>query len=102
MTDLVKEKLDFLLDRSFRNDRDDTILDITDRVEGLDSMATEAMRVCSMLEWEQPLFYGEDWFGFNRTRRHLPVYATSDGRKSPTGGTGNTTLHFRRVMDEGL
>lgn len=102
MTNLVKEKLDFLLDRTFRDDRDDSILDITDRVENLDAMATEAMRVCSMLAWEQPLFYGDDWFGFNRTRRHLPVYATSDGRKSPTGGTGNTTLNFRRVMDEGL
>ena len=102
MRENVKKMYDFLLERSFRENRSDKIIDITDLVEGKSEYETQVIRLREMLKNEGTLIYEEDVFGFNRTVKNLPKYNCKDGKKSRTDSTGNITVNFKGAIEKGF
>lgn len=70
-------------------------------VEGMTPMQMDAYMLKFMLETENPTLLEGDIFGFNRTVIGVP-YAEIDGKKIRSGGAGNITIGYGRVLSEGM
>ena len=96
MTDRVKERLAFLKKREYRDLRDQSELDITEEAEPLSPSKRRVLRFTTAVNREIPVFYGEDWFGFNRHAAKLPE------EHSTRYFFGNITPDYETVLREGF
>ncbi|MBQ9760638.1 MAG: pyruvate formate-lyase [Clostridia bacterium] len=97
MTELVKRQLDLLRSREYRNARVDVKRDVAYAVpEQLSPIMQSADRFCAALAEQEPLFHGEDLFGFNRYTKELCT-------PMPVGAHfGNLTVDYPTVLAGGL
>lgn len=104
MTNAVREYLNALNERQYRNRRAPGGLDITDKVGkySLCDCEVVAIRVEEMLANEKPLLLPNDRFGFFRYQRRLPVYTLADGQVSTEQFPGNVTPNYAAMMKKGF
>ena len=95
MTEKVKESLAFLLDRSYRENRDQTEIDMRAETENLSLDERRVLIFQRAMQEEKPVFYPNDIFGFNRYRRYLP-------NAGFWCGFGNLTLDFATYLQKGF
>ncbi len=93
MTERVTERLAFLRARSYRDTRGDSLPTLPLPPDECPDAALSARLFAAACDAEQPVFYGEDFFGFNRFQKR-----TVRG----LGGFGNITVDFESYLAEGL
>lgn len=76
-------------------------MNVGSAVDGMSLFESDAYMLNFMLEKEEPLLIEDDIFGFNRTVKHVP-FAEYDGKWLRSGGTGNVTVNYARVLESGM
>lgn len=101
MTELVRKHYELLKAKEYRKERRDVDMNVGKMADGLNEYARDAYLFDFMLKAEKPKLYDGDIFGFNRTVKGLP-YIDFDGKRIRTGGTGNITPAYGKILAEGL
>ena len=102
MTDRVKKRLEFLLDKNYRKVRVKGGDDITEMLDKFSAMDRPAQRFIYALEKEKPVFHGEDdIFGFNRYNENFPKDRTI-WLGDFVEPFGNATVDYETVLEKGL
>ncbi len=102
MTERVRKRLEYLLDKEYRKVRVEGGEDITEMLNKFSSMERPAKRLIYALEKEQPVFHGEDdIFGFNRYNEKFPKDATI-WLGDFVEPFGNATVDYETVLEKGL
>ena len=104
MTEAVKSYLNILQNRSYRKKRIVSSIDISEAVRGYDMSdpRLNTARFDALVSREIPVLLPDDIFGFHRHQADYPTYTLNDGTKSTTGGRGNITPNYARVIGKGL
>ncbi len=104
MTQAVKDYLQILNQREYRNLRTDGNIDISTLINGLSSFDIEIPCVSfeEMLKNEQVILYPNDRFGFHRSQRKIPFFINGKGKKARAGGQGNITPNYARLIAQGF
>ncbi len=104
MTEAVRKYLNILQDRAYRNARVKCSIDISELVRDLDMSdpRLNTIRFEALVSRELPVLLPDDIFGFHRHQANYPTYTLCDGTKSTTGGRGNITPNYARVIGKGL
>ncbi len=93
MTELVKQQLNLLRARDYRNCRVDTPLDLTFFACFTPDMDGEAALIRYAIDCEEPVFHGHDLFGFNR---YCKAAIPQKGR------FGNAVIDYPNILKKGL
>ena len=101
MTERVKKHYELLKNKSYKKIRREIDLNVGRAVEGMNLFESDAYFLNFMLEKEEPHLIEDDIFGFNRTVIGYP-YACYDGKKLRSGGTGNVTINYAKVLESGM
>ena len=101
MTERVQKHYDLLKSKEYRKVRRDLDMNVGSVVEGMNLYESDAYMLAFMLEKEEPHLIENDFFGFNRTVKKTP-FAEVDGKRIRSGGTGNITPNYARVLSTGM
>ena len=101
MTEIVRKHYEFLKSKEYRKVRRDLDMNVGSVVEGMNLYESDAYMLAFMLEKEEPHLIENDFFGFNRTVKKTP-FAEVDGKRIRSGGTGNITPNYARVLSTGM
>lgn len=101
MTDHVRQMKDFLLDRSYRQRRRTSVPDLRQAVTGKNEYQIAQLYLAGMLEYEEPVIYEHDIFGFNRSFTGN-AECDVDGVCAYPGRPGNITVNYNLLIDRGL
>lgn len=96
MTSTVSAQLEYLLKREYRTRRIPGGENITQKQDGFSEMMRVAHRFAYSLDLEEPVFHGDDRFGFNR---HAAEIALDDYIPSLFG---NVTVDYESALELGL
>ena len=96
MTERVKKQLELLKKREYRKLRGELPVTMATEEKGeLSDMEYFTFYLETVLREETPRFYGDDIFGFYRSKSKLPNY------KGPLAG-GNVTVDYKTFLEVGL
>ena len=96
MTPAVSQQLAYLHKREYRTHRVPGGENITELNKDKSPVLRSALRLAHALDHEEPVFHGEDRFGFNR---HAAKTAVDDGIP---GVFGNVTIDYESALEFGL
>lgn len=103
MTQNVKDFLQVLKKRDYRQLRREMEMDVTEETAGKNPYETDAILFRTMLEQESPLILEHDTMGFNRTLRSVPFYCDSNGnRASSDVKRGNLIPDYGFALQKGF
>lgn len=102
MTERVERMRELFRKREYRQMRSTQVLDFGNEIAETDEYGLFAAYLGKVLEREEPLFYGEDWFGFHRSYAKHAV-CRKDGKDIIfTHIPCNVTPDYSLLMDQGL
>ena len=101
MTERVKKHYELLKSKKYRSVRHELDMNVGDAVDGMSLLESDAYMLKFMLDREEPHLIEDDIFGFNRTVKSTP-FAEYDGKRLRSGGTGNVTINYGRVLENGM
>ena len=99
MTQRVKNMLEFLRKRQYRDDREDIVIDITQKCQNLGFDRIQAIYLRESLEHSKCIIYDGDIFGFNKSFKGYPI------NKNPLKKSwhpNNITINYDRIIKDGL
>lgn len=102
MTSNTVKLLEQLKSRRYRSLRINREMNITEKIQGKNSMMREALLFSTMLEEETPAFIDGDSIGFYRSIMDYPFYYDENGNRSHEWLLGNITPNYARIMEMGF
>ena len=104
MTNRVEKFLEFVNNGEYKKQRKDGRADIDMNMDSFSLMQQNAQFLKRMLQREEPLFYENDIFGFNRTYGKADYYAEKyvENDKNLSGPLGNVTVDYANILKIGL
>ena len=104
MTETVRQYLDLLQTRKYRQRRTFETVDISERLKGYGEYdaLVYGIRLEEMLKCEKPILYPNDRFGFHRYQQSGPTYVLDDGTTHPNSPFGNIAPNYMFAIQNGF
>lgn len=102
MTESIERQLLILKNGTYKSNRSEEVLDITEAVSGKHKFMKSALLFQAWLSCEEPYFQPEDRIGFNRSKCVGATYIKENGQKIPLSGPGNITPDYETMLTKGM